>query len=77
MAEPKIPEPKDDDPEDVSDKLSIASAMWARGDRADAVNWLRRAAEAASDADLDLRALELAKMASELTALVEPAPTAT
>lgn len=71
MSEPKIPEVRDDDAEEVADKLSIATAMWARGDRADALSWLRRAAESASDAELDMRALELAKAASELSALVD------
>src|SRR5438309_3193507 len=32
-----IPAPRDDDPEEVSDKLSIAAAMWARGETADAI----------------------------------------
>jgi len=73
MTEPRIPEPRDDDPEDVSDKLSIAVAMWARGDRADALSWLRRAAESASDSDADMRALELAKAASELAPHTQPA----
>ncbi|MBL8718537.1 MAG: hypothetical protein JNL79_21330 [Myxococcales bacterium] len=65
-----IPEARDDDPEDVADKLGIAQAMWARGERGDALSWLRRAAEAASDADVDMRALELAKAASALAPLV-------
>lgn len=67
--EPRVPEVRDDDPEEVADKLSIASAMWSRGDRADALTWLRRAAESASDAEQDMRALELAKAASELASL--------
>jgi len=67
--EPRVPEVRDDDPEEVADKLSIAAAMWGRGDRADALSWLRRAAESASDADQDVRALELAKAASELASL--------
>ncbi len=63
---PNIPAPRDDDPEEVADKLSIAAAMWARGETGDALQWLRRAAESASDAEADLRALELAKAAAEL-----------
>lgn len=73
--EPKVPEVRDDDVDDVSDKLSIAAAMWSRGDRADALSWVRRAAEAASDAEQDLRALELAKAASELSAFVDQSGT--
>ncbi len=79
--EPMVPEPKDDDPDEVADKLSIAMAMWARGDRSDALSWVRRAAESASDAELDMRALEIAKAASDLAAALEPigenAPTQT
>src|SRR5205807_4752409 len=62
-----IPAPRDDDPEEVSDKLSIAAAMWARGETADAISWLRRAAASAADAEADDRALELAKAAADLT----------
>jgi len=71
--EPKVPEVRDDDPEEVADKLSIATAMWSRGDRVDALTWLRRAAESASDAEADMRALELAKAASELASAIEAA----
>ncbi len=62
-----IPAPRASDPENVSWALSTAAAMWSRGDRADAVKWLRRGAEAASEADDDDRALELAKIAAELS----------
>ena len=61
-----IPGPRDDDPEEVSDKLSIAAAMWARGEAADAISWLRRAAASAADVEADDRALELAKAAADL-----------
>jgi len=69
-----IPAAKEDDPEEVSDKLSIAAAMWARGEKNDALSWLRRAAESASDADADMRALELAKAASALSDAIAGAP---
>ena len=45
-----IPAARDDDPEDVSWALSTAATQWARGDRVEAFKWLRRAAEAASEA---------------------------
>lgn len=67
---PQVPESKPDDPEDVSWALSTAEAMWARGDHADGIKWVRRAAEAASEADKDARALELAKAAADLQALL-------
>lgn len=67
---PQVPEAKPGDPEDVSWALSTAEAMWARGEHAEGVKWIRKAAEAASDAEDDNRALELAKAASELTASI-------
>jgi hypothetical protein len=67
---PTVPEARSDDSEDVSWALSTAEAMWARGEHADGIKWLRKAAEAASDADQDVRALELAKAASDLASLL-------
>jgi hypothetical protein len=64
-----IPIARDDDPEDVSWALSTAATSFARGDRVEALKWLRRAAEAASEAERDARALELAKAAAELSTL--------
>ena len=61
-----IPPPAPNDHEDVSWALSTAEATWKRGDRTDALKWLRRAAEAASEAEDDDRALALAKAAAEL-----------
>lgn len=51
-----IPPPHDEDDEDVHWALSTAAALWARGEREEALRWLRRAAEQASDANADLRA---------------------
>jgi hypothetical protein len=67
---PQVPEAKPEDPEDVSWALSTAEAMWARGDHSEGIKWVRRAAEAASEAEFDARALELAKAAAELAGLV-------
>ncbi len=67
---PKIPKPKADDPEDVAWALSTAEAMWNRAENADAIKWIQRAAEAASEAEADDRALELAKAAAELKGLL-------
>src|SRR5260221_8741499 len=67
---PTVPEPKPDDPEDVSWALSTAEAMWARGDHLEGIKWVRRAAEAASEAENDSRALELAKVAADLAGLI-------
>jgi hypothetical protein len=57
---------KPDDPKDVSWGLSTADACWRRGERREALKWLRRAVESASEAEADDRALELAKIAADL-----------
>lgn len=73
---PAVPSPKLDDPEDVAWALSTAEAMWSRGEHADSIRWIRKAAESASEADYDTRALELAKAAAELATVLrqESAP---
>jgi hypothetical protein len=71
-----IPPARKDDSEDVAWALSTAEAMYARGDRGDALKWLRRAAESASEAQADDRALELFKAAADLATLVGPSPSA-
>src|SRR6476620_1527034 len=67
---PQVPDAKPDDPEDVSWALSTAEAMWARGDHSEGIKWVRRAAEAASEAVNDLRAVELAKAAADLQGMI-------
>ena len=66
-----VPPPDPGDTEDVSWALSTASAMEQRGDLFECVRWLRRAAEAASEASRSDRALALAKAAAELTQRLE------
>src|SRR5690242_5796790 len=61
-----IPAVEVDDPEDVSWALSTAEAMWSRGERGEAIKWIRRGAEAASEAESDDRALMLARAAAGL-----------
>jgi hypothetical protein len=63
----EIPPSKDTDAEDVVWGLQTADTLWKRGERIDALVWLRRAAQAAGDANDDDRALELARHAAELT----------
>src|SRR5262252_5772771 len=79
MVDAPIPQPQPDDDEDVNWALSTASALWGRGECVEAIKWLRRAAEQASDANADMRALELFKAAAELAGRVNtnapPAPT--
>jgi hypothetical protein len=69
-----VPPAKKDDIEDVAWALQTAEATWSRGDHADALKWIRRAAEAASEAEQDDRALELAKAAADVASLLATAP---
>lgn len=66
-----FPLPNDGDSEDVAWALSTAEALWKRGEYTDAIGWVRKAATAASEADQDLRVVELAKAAAELSAIVD------
>src|SRR5580704_3342401 len=61
-----IPPALDTDAEDVAWALQTADALWRRNERVDAIVWLRRAAQAAGDAEDDDRALALASDAAEL-----------
>jgi hypothetical protein len=58
---------KPTDSKDVAWGLTTADTCWKRGERTEALKWLRRAVEAASEAEDDERALELAKIAADLT----------
>ena len=79
-AQSPIPNPLPNDDEDVSWALSTAGALWGRGERAEALKWLRRAAEQASDVNDDQRSLALFKAAADVSSLVStstpPPPTA-
>jgi hypothetical protein len=69
-----IPPTLETDSEDVTWALQTADALWKREERVDAVVWLRRAAQAASDAEDDDRALALANKAAELVEWVAKGP---
>ncbi len=62
-----IPAVKDTDAEDVVWGLQTAASLWKRGERIDALVWLRRAAQAAGEVNDDARALELGRLAAELS----------
>lgn len=68
---PSIPPAKGSDPEDVTWALQTADALWRRNERADALTWLRRAVQAAGEADDPERAFVLADAAAELTQRLE------
>src|SRR5688500_8823409 len=62
-----IPPPRDDDDDDVAWALQTAQVQWKRGAHADAIVWLRRAADSAlSLGGLD-RGSELSRAATQLT----------
>ncbi|TKD09971.1 hypothetical protein [Polyangium fumosum] len=71
-----LPDPRPDDAEDVVWGLSTAKTLWARGERRDAVVWLRRAAEAAESSGNVFRASELGMYAQELDDALAAAPAA-
>jgi hypothetical protein len=62
------------DAEDVAWALQTADALWKRQERVDAIVWLRRAAQAAGEAEDDDRALELARGAAELAEWIAQNP---
>jgi hypothetical protein len=63
----KIPPVVSADAEDVAWALQTADALWNRGERVDAIVWVRRAAQAAGAAENEERALELARDAADLS----------
>lgn len=64
----------DVDPADSSDTrwaLQTAQTLWGSGEQREALQWVRRAAEAAAESGQDDRALALAKAGAELRAHLE------
>ena len=51
--------------------LQTAMTLWGQGERREALQWVRRAAEAAAEAGQDDRALVLAKAGAELRSHLE------
>ncbi len=67
MSEAQVIAPWQSNPEDNEDvawALSTAEALLGRGERQEAIRWVRKAAEQAADIGADDRALELAKSAA-------------
>ena len=72
---PPFPQALEDDDDDVAWALQTAQVQWARGGQADAIVWLRRAADSADQIGNVWRAADLRRMADDLTAaLSAPAP---
>src|SRR5215471_17692125 len=61
-----IPAPHADDDDDVAWALQTAAVQWNRGQRADAVVWLRRAVESSISAGRAERTRELTRLAASV-----------
>src|SRR6187549_3688872 len=68
---PAFPKALDDDDDDVAWALQTASARWERGGHADAIVWLRRAAQAALELGEFGRAADLEKSARQVDVWVQ------
>ena len=71
---PAFPRALDDDDDDVAWALQTAGVQWERGGAADAVVWLRRAAEAAAEAGKFGRSGDLQRRANELDRWLKQKP---
>jgi hypothetical protein len=61
-----LPEPDGTDSVETRWALETARTLWGQGDRREALQWVRRAAEAAAESGQDDRALLLAKQGAEI-----------
>src|ERR1700690_156763 len=66
---PAILNPEPSDNEDVVSALETADIFWAKGDTGEALRWLKRAADTASDAGDDMRALAIARSVADLKSM--------
>ncbi len=71
---PKIPGAIADDDDDTTWALSTARSLWQQGERRDAVEWLRRAIRQCAETGRDARAVELARIASDIAKMLDTAP---
>jgi hypothetical protein len=67
----RIPASVAGDSGDVTVALEVASALWDKGDNEEALRWMKRAVEAASEAGDAPRAASLAQAAGSLEAALE------
>jgi hypothetical protein len=66
-----LPTAEPSDAQDVRWALETAQSLWNQGERREALQWVRRAAEAAAESGADDRALSLAKMGAELRGVLD------
>jgi hypothetical protein len=70
----RVPEPAPGDSGDVVQALEIARALWEKGNRRDAVRWVRHAIEAADELGDSLRVAALARAVADLGTVSAPPP---
>ena len=71
---PDLPEVEAADPEPVAVAIETARALFRTGEQLEALRWLRRAAERAEESGDDLRALNLARSAADLSTVLQSLP---
>ena len=71
---PDLPEVEAADPEPVAVAIETARALFRGDEQLEALRWLRRAAERAEEAGDDLRALNLARSAADLSTALQSLP---
>gem|GEM_PF-1114117 len=71
---PDLPEVEAADPEPVAVAIETARALFRSDERLEALRWLRRAAERAEESGDDLRALNLARSAADLSTALQSLP---
>lgn len=71
MASLAFPESEPNDPATVTSALQIGKRDWDRAEFADAVRWIRKAADAAEASGNDARSLQLARVAADLKSSLE------
>ena len=69
----RVPEPLSSDTDDVTDALDVAQSLWENGKRADAVHWVKRAAESAKTDPTRMALLSRAAEDLERAAVPRPA----
>jgi len=76
MSDPShdLPEVEPHDPEPVAVAIETARALFRSGEQLDALRWLRRAAERAEESGDDVRALNLARSAADLSTELQSVP---
>ena len=69
-----LPEVEANDPEPVAVAIETARALFRSGEQMEALRWLRRAAERAEESGDDMRALNLARSAADLSTALQSVP---